>query len=311
MSRKHTQNIIAESRKTLPITIIYGIGIWLLAGLVNNGWWIQFACFVASVYAMIHLNNINLMIRIYSRSVSAAYILLSCIAVWLFPSVHGAVIQLGTTLILLLLFASYQDTQARGKTFYMFVILSIMSMLEPHYLLFVPLIWILMAITVYSMSTRTFLASIIGLITPYWLYSGWLLFKYPANPEMVLSFANRFTEIQWAIDYGALTHAQIIYFALLVVLFLVGTIHFWMTSYMDKIRVRQIYNCLIMLALYTILLLAVQPQMYNVLIYMLTIAVSPITAHFISLTRTRMSNIFFFVLMAAILILTGVNLWIS
>ena len=118
MSKKHTQNIIAESRKTLPITIIYGVGIWLLAGLVNHGWWIQFMCFVASVYTMIQLNNINLMIRIYSRSVSAAYILLSCIAVWLFPSLHGAVIQLGTTLILLLLFACYQDTQARGKTFY-------------------------------------------------------------------------------------------------------------------------------------------------------------------------------------------------
>ena len=311
MSKKHTQNIIAESRKTLPITIIYGIGIWLLAGLVNNGWWIQFACFVASVYAMIHLNNINLMIRIYSRSVSAAYILLSCIAVWLFPSVNGAVMQLGTTLILLLLFASYQDSEARGKTFYIFLILSVMSMLEPHYLLFMPLIWLLMAITVYSMSIRTFLASIIGLITPYWLYAGWLLFMHPENPEMVLSLTDRFSEIQWAIDYGALTRAKIIYFALLVMLFLIGAFHFWMTSYMDKIRVRQIYTSLIMLTLYTILLLAVQPQMYNVLIFVMTIAVSPIIAHFVSLTHTRMSNIFFMVLMAAILILTGVNLWIS
>ena len=96
-----------------------------------------------------------------------------------------------------------------------------------------------------------------------------------------------------------------------LVLFLVGAIHFWLTSYMDKIRVRQIYTSLILLTLYTILLLAVQPQMYNVLIYMLTIAVSPIIAHFVSLTRTRMSNIFFFVLMATILILTGMNLWIS
>ena len=311
MSKKHTQNIIAESRKTLPITIVYGVGIWLLAGLVNNGWWAQFVCFWASVYAMIHLNNINLMIRIYSRSVSAAYILLSCTAVWLFPSLHGAVIQLGSTLILLLLFACYQDTEARGKTFYIFMILSILSMLEPHYLLFVPIIWLLMATTVYSLSIRTFLSSVIGLITPYWLYAGWLLFQNPENPEMALSFTYRFTEIQWNIDYGALTRAQIIYAGLLVVLFLVGAIHFWMTSYMDKIRVRQIYTSLILLTLYTILLLAVQPQMYNVLIYMLAISVSPIIAHFVSLTRTRMSNIFFYVLMATILILTGVNLWIS
>ena len=132
MSKKHTQNIIAESRKTLPITIIYG-----------------FLCFFASVYAMIHLNNMNLMIRIYSRSVSAAYILLSCITVWLFPSVNGAVIQLGSVLILLLLFSCYQDQQTKGRTFYIFLIASVISMLEPRYLLFVPIIWLLMATTVY------------------------------------------------------------------------------------------------------------------------------------------------------------------
>jgi hypothetical protein len=66
-----------------------------------------------------------------------------------------------------------------------------------------------------------------------------------------------------------------------------------------------------MLTLYTLVLLAVQPQMYDVLIIMLTIAVSPIIAHFVSLTHTRLSNIFFMVLMAVILLLTGVNLWIS
>lgn len=311
MSKKHTQNIIAESRKTLPITIIYGVGIWLLAGLVNNGWWFQFLCFFASVYAMIHLNNMNLMIRIYSRSVSAAYIMLSCITVWLFPSVNGAVIQLGSVLILLLLFSCYQDHQTRGRAFYIFLIASLISLLEPRYLLFVPIIWLLMATTVYSLCFRTFLASLIGLITPYWLYAGWLLYNNRHNPEMALSFMSRFTEIQWATDYSALTRPQIIYLALLVVVFLVGTIHFWITSYMDKIRVRQIYTSLIMLTLYTLVLMTVQPQIYNVLIYMLTIAVSPIIAHFVSLTHTRMSNLFFLLLMIVIFTLTGMNLWIS
>lgn len=295
----------------LPITILYGVGIWLLAGLVNNGWWFQFLCFFASVYAMIHLNNINLMIRIYSRSVSAAYILLSCIAVWLFPSINGAVIQLGSVLILLLLFSCYQDHETRGRTFYVFLIASTISLLEPRYLLFVPIFWLLMATTVYSLCFRTFLASLIGLITPYWLYAGWLLFNNIKNPGMALSFTSRFTDIQWAIDYGALTRQQIAYLALLIVMFLVGTIHFWLNSYMDKIRVRQIYTSLIMLTLYTLVLLAVQPQMFDVLIIMLTIAVSPIIAHFVSLTHTRLSNIFFMVLMAVILLLTGMNLWIS
>ena len=309
-SRKHTQNIVAESRKTLPITILYGIGIWLMAGLVNHGWWFQFVCFAAAVYAMIQLNNINLMIRIYSRSVSSAYIMLSCIAVWLFPSVHGSIIQLGTTLVLLLLFSCYQDFETKGRAFYIFLIISIISLFEPHYLLFIPIVWLLMATTIYTMCFRTFIASVIGLITPYWLYGGWLLFNNPEHPEMALSIVQRFADMQWSINYQALTLQQIVFFGLLVVLFLVGAIHFWLTSYMDKIRVRQIYTSLILITIYTLVLMVLQPHMYDVFIYVLTIAVSPIIAHFVSLTQTKMSNIFFFVLMAAILLLTGVNLWI-
>lgn len=311
MSKKRIQNIVAESRKSLPIAIVYGVGVWLLAGLVNHGWWFQFACFFASVYAMIHLNNINLMIRIYSRSVSVYYILLSCITVWLFPSVHGAIIGLASILVLMLLFSCYQDTETKGRTFYIFLLISGISMLEPHFLLFIPFIWLLMGVTIYSLSIGTFLASIIGIITPYWIYMGWMLFQNPKNPEMALDVLSRFSEIKWGIDYSMLTIPQLAYLALLIVLFLTGAIHFWINSYMDKIRVRQIYMSLILLTLYTLLLIAVQPQMYDVLIYMLTIAVSPIIAHFMSLTRTRISNIFFFVVNAVILVLTGMNLWIS
>ena len=311
MSRKRIQNIIAESRKTLPITIIYGVGVWLLAGLTQHNWWIQLACFFASVYAMFYLNNINMLIRIYSRSVTAAYILLSCITVWLFPSISGGIIQLSSVLILLLLFSCYQDSDSKGITFYIFALISLASLLEPYYLLFAPLVWLLMVTTIYSLGFRSFLASLIGLITPYWLYAGYLLFQDPMHPMQVLAYFDHFTQLQWTPDYNTLNLSQMIYLGLLVVLFFVGSIHFWITSYMDKVRVRQIYASLIITALYTTTCLVILPQEFNVLIYMLTIAVSPIAAHFISLTRSKASNIFFMVLLAVVLLLTGMNLWIS
>jgi hypothetical protein len=168
-----------------------------------------------------------------------------------------------------------------------------------------------MSTTIYSISFRSLIASLIGLITPYWLYAGWMLFKNPMNPLQALEFTDRFAQLQLAVDYHVLTRAQLIYFGLLVVLFIVGSMHFWLTSYMDKVRVRQIYTSLMIIAVYTIILLAIYPQKYDVLIYVMTIAVSPIAAHFVSLTRTRMSNIFFIVLLTVILLLTGMNLWIS
>ena len=307
---KRFQNRITESRRTLPITILYGVGIWLLAGLVHQGWWFQFLCFFASVYTMIHLNNNNLLIRIYSRSVSCAFITLSCTAVWQFSSISSTITLLCTTLALLLLFFCYQDKSATGYTFYMFGLISTGSLFEPHYLLFVPIFLLLMATTIYSLSIRTFFASLFGLIAPYWLYTGWQLLLNRHHPEVAFDFLNRFNEVQWVTDYTTVTLQQWAYLALLAVLFVVGSIHFWMTSYMDKIRVRQIYSSLIMLTIYTTVLLALQPQKYDTLIGMLTITVSPIAAHFFALTHTRMSNIFFIATMAVILLLTGMNLWI-
>jgi hypothetical protein len=306
---KRFQNKIAESRRTLPITILYGVGIWLLAGLTHQGWWFQFACFFASVYSMIHLNNINLLIRVYSRSVSVFFILLCCSACWLFPSTQAATELLCTVLSLLLLFSCYQNQDTMGRTFYIFLLISLVSLLEPHFLLFVPIYIVLMATTVYSLGIRTFFATLIGLITPYWLYAGWLLYLNRHQPEMVLTYFKHFTEVQWNTDYAVVSTSQWAYLGLLIVLFIVGTIHFWITSYMDKIRVRQIYSSFIMLAVYTIILMAIQPQKYDMFISMMTIAVTPISAHFFTLTRTRISNIFFIVTIATILFLTGMNLW--
>ena len=57
--------------------------------------------------------------------------------------------------------------------------------------------------------------------------------------------------------------------------------------------------------------LLVQPQLYDVTLRMMIIATSPLIAHFLSLTRTRFTNIAFFAILGVALILTVLNLWIS
>ena len=99
---KRFQNRIAESRHTLPITAFYSICIWLLAGLVSQQWWIQFGCFVVSAWMMMMLNKENMLIRIYSRLVSSAYLVLTCAAVFLFASRSSAIMQMGAVISLFL-----------------------------------------------------------------------------------------------------------------------------------------------------------------------------------------------------------------
>ena len=104
---KRIQNSIAESRYALPIAAFYSICIWLLAGLVSQQWWIQFGCFVVSAWMMMMLNKENMLIRIYSRLVSSAYLVLTCAAVFLFASRSSAIMQMGAVISLFLLLPAY------------------------------------------------------------------------------------------------------------------------------------------------------------------------------------------------------------
>jgi hypothetical protein len=107
--RKFTQNKVAGSRLALPTTIVYAVVVWLLAGLVQGGWWLQFGCFALAVFLMVELNNINALIRIYSRMVSCSFLVLSSMLCFLFPSTPGAITSPLVIGSMVSLFAGYQD----------------------------------------------------------------------------------------------------------------------------------------------------------------------------------------------------------
>lgn len=309
--KKRIQNIVAESRNTLPISTLYAIIIWLLAGLLHHQWWVQLGCFAASIYLMAELNRQNLLIRIFSRMVSCAYIVLTCTAVFLFPSLIGAMIQLCAIMSLFLLFHTYQDKETVGWVFYTFLCVGLGSLAETQLLYYVPLFWFIMAWFIYSLSWRTFSASLLGLVTPYWLSLPWYLF-YSENglTELTSHFEGLF-DPSTPFQLSILSLPQLLFVVFLLVLVMIGATHFFLNSYLDKIRVRQIYYSFTIITIFSMLLLALQPQRYDIIIRMMIVSSSPIIAHFIALSHTRLSNIVFLMIAATAFFLTGMNLWIS
>ena len=89
MKGSQLQKIVAGSRLTLPVTVLYGLVIWFISGVIQHQWWIQMACYVLATYLMILLNNFNALIRVYSRAITSAFIILSCLASFLFPSLEA------------------------------------------------------------------------------------------------------------------------------------------------------------------------------------------------------------------------------
>ena len=303
------QNKISGSRLTLPVILCYAIGIWLLGGLIQKQWWIQFGCFLLTTYLMVLLNNSNALIRIYSRVISVTFLILSCMACFLFSSLYGNLTQLCIVAFYLILFQSYQDKAAAGLTYYGFLCIGLTSLTFVHILYFVPFLWILMLSCLQSFSLRTFFASLLGIITPYWLGICWLVYQ-GSLPLFVDHFAP-LIRFHTPFDFSILNNSQTTTFAFVILLAVIGTVHYWRTYYSDKIRTRQLFVIFIWIDLLTVAFICLQPQYYDPLIRILIINTAPLTGHFIALTHTKITNITFCLICITALLLTGYNLWMS
>lgn len=307
---KRLQNRIAESGTTLPIAAVYAIGIWAIAmfgGSPTLFAWPQMACYAAASYMMVELNNSNALIRVRSGMVGATFIILSCLYVNGFQSLLGALGLVGIIATILQLFTTYQDKQAAGKTYYAFLALGCSSWLYAEYLYYVPILWILMISRLNSFSWRTMMASILGIITPYWFASLWLFYIWDFTPLTDhLSDLNSFV---FPANYLAVTLEQVLVYVFLAAVSITGIIHFWQYSYEDKIHVRQLFGFFIAINLLTLLFIALQPQQFDAFIRIVIICTSPILAHFLTLTHSRITNIAFFVILSTCIIITFMNLW--
>ena len=309
---KYLQNRIAESRQTLSAVMVYSAAVWLLAGLIQEGWWIQFVLFVASVFMMMTLSNTNLLIRIYSRLVSVSFAVLSCAASFLFPSVAGAFVQLCVILSIFSLFNAYQEQPVVGWIYYAFLFLSLASLAEARMLWFLPLLWFLMLVPVHARGGRALTASVLGILTPYWAALSWLLFSQGASLDISLAGAH-FGKLADSVMYGfdTLGLQRLLVLLLAVALGALGGVHFILKHFEDRYRVRQLYYSFIYIAIYSCVMMIAFPSQFDLLLRVLIIAVSPLAGHFFALTKTKASNICFLVTAGIIFILTVFNLWTS
>ena len=304
---KRLQNRIAESKLTLPVASIYAIVIWLLGGLIQGNWWAQFGLFMMTVYIMAQMNNMNALIRIYSRMVSCSFIAMSCAACFLFSSLQGALIQVCYAGAVTLLFMTYQDKQACGLTFYAYILFGTAAIADVRILYFVPIIWLLTATQIQSLSGRTLSASILGLLMPYWVMLCWKVWNNDFS-----SFLNLFAK--WndfypILDFTVLSTSQVATWTLVAVAAITGIIHCIRKHRDDRIRTRLLIGFLTWMTLATMFFTALQPQFYDILIGLSIINTAPLIGHFIALSSTRLTNIYCGFLLAATLLLTVYNLW--
>jgi hypothetical protein len=222
----------------------------------------------------------------------------------------GGIVQLCCIAALMLLFDSYQDQTAVGSVYYAFLLLGIGSMFDAHVIFYLPLLWFMMKIIVYSLSWRTFFASLLGLATPYWFMCGWLLWQKDGDFQAIANLFAVQDILQFPFDFGSVTLPYLLLMGFTTLLMAIGSMHFIHSSFRDKIRVRQIYYGFITLGIFSLALWVLQPH-NELAIRILILTTSPLIGHYWALTNSRFSNIICIILTAALVVLTALNLWIS
>ncbi len=302
-----SQEKIARNHWSLQITMIYGALMLVVNGITDWSRWLQAAFLIGSTLLMALLNNRYSLIRIYSRMVSCSYLILMVMSSFLLMQTSGNIVSVCWIAMYILMLKTYQERGTRGTILYIFILLGISSTFWVQALFFIPVIWLILAYNLSALSFKGWCASIFGLTLPYWFWGGY---------EIINGDISRLTtHLCGLIQFGdiadllLLSANKLITLFFVLILAIIGTIHFLRTSYNDSIKVRKHYEMFIIMDITTIIFIVIQPQYYDILLRLIIINTSILIGHYIALTHTWWTNITFYIILATTLIITVYNTW--
>lgn len=329
MRSKRLQNRITTGRLTLPTAILLSLFCWVLTSAllpeipvmksgyplwetVNTGYipaWanapLSFLLYGIIGYFLIELNNTFAIIRMRASVQTAIYFLLISVC----PAMHqlyaGDIASVAFLISLFFLFKGYQHPHPAGIMFYSFLFIGAGSLFFPQLTLFIPLFWI-GAYSFQALTPKSFFGSLVGWSLPYWFLLGHAYFY----DEMGL-FCQPFIELGTfqPITLQDFPLWEIATLGYLFVLFAVSSVHCLVAGYEDKIRTRSYLHFLIFLSFCIFGYILLQPAQTVHLLPLLLIGVSILTGHFVVLTNSRASNVFFICALAGLVLLFGFNIW--
>ncbi len=304
---KYLQNRIVQSRRALTVVAIYILLVCGAAGFVVEQKWVELALLAVSTAMMVELNNCNALIRIYSRMVSCSFLVMTGMAVFILQSWECLLLSACTVAFFLSFFKAYQNPTATGHIFYAFCAIGLASTVWVHVLFLMPVLWILLATNILAFNAKTLFASILGVIAPYWFLGVYMIltghlsyFQEHFFPLLLISNP---------LETFPHDASRLLAAAFVLAMALLGSIHFFIHSYLDKIRTRMVYETFVTLDAVLFFFMVVQPQHFDALLAMAITTTAPLAGHFLALSHSKISNITFFVITMLALILTVFNLW--
>lgn len=319
---------IATSNVSLYVMAILTILLWALRPRQDALMWVSFAFTGLITYIIVEWNNQCQLLRIRSRMNSVTFMALAL----MFPALHDGVLTWLPPLCLLgsyfILFKGYGEYRAQGYTFHAFLLLGIGSLVYPPMLLLAFTLLISCSGQLRMLSGKPFLACLLGLALPYWIYAAvvYTVHYSPLSPHLVAA------PIVSEVGFHDLTwDAWAAYFPLslpdylqdvplwqavsLGFIFLIGlraVIHFVHNSYDDKISTRQFFYTMMLQAAPIAFFALWFPADVRFTLPLLIISVTPFVAHYFALSRGRGADyafVFWILLAVVIGLCNHIGLW--
>lgn len=249
------------------------------------------------------MNKSLILLRIRSWMITSTFIMIAACCGFNYASTEAGVIGLCVAFSFFMIFLCYQTPDDVGKTYNAYLSIGIASLFFIQVIYFIPLIWILSVYMLQSLNWRTWLTSILGAITPYWLALPFYLYRQDYD-----GIIRHFEPLRQLPETNiALSPIQTIVFVLIAALAIAGAINFWRRSYEERIRTRQIYAFLQWIGLAVGIFILLQPQHYDILIRVMIICACPFIAHFFTFTKTKVTNYLFIGIVILVILLSIVN----
>lgn len=225
-----------------------------------NGTWFLWSCVslvILSTYMLYRLSGEYAMYNVRTHFGMALFMAVFGGPAFVASSLSGMISLMLALGALFILFSTYQQTQAVGEYQLSFLLLGLATILSPKWMLLVPVFFASCGL-LRSMTGRTALASLIGLITPYWIAAG-VLFLCDEIDHFFIPFQQLSTFSP--VDYSCVTATWIVSFVLLMFMALPALFLYPTSVYSVKEKARVGYLFLFILFLCTTLLLLLQPQL--------------------------------------------------
>ena len=297
---------VATGRFTFPVVIFVCLLLWVI-GFQKWNELVSLTIVVSIGYTIIETNTTFNLIRTRSSLPVCIYGWIATSLFFLHPFEWTNVVPLFYILAVYQLFLSYESASPVYSIFHAFFFISLGSLILPQFMIFT-LLWWLSMIPFRAMSIKSFCASLIGLITPYWF-----LFTYAFYMDEMHHFLSPLQEMIhfYPINYSLLTPTEIISVIVITLMLLISGFHYWQIAFMDKTRTRIYLFFLVYSGWWTTLLLALQPVHLHTWMPIQLICTAFLNGHLFSLTRNKFSGILFFVTFIAYISLMLFNLWMQ